>query len=251
MSTRREFLEGSVALGGLLSLGIPTVLAQTGGASGSATNAAPGATPSAPGGAHELPPLPYAVDALEPHLDAQTMTLHHDKHHAAYVKGLNAAEAGLADARKNSNFDLAQKLETELAFHGSGHYNHTVFWNNMNAAGKAKAAPSGDLLKWIDRDFGGVDALKAQFSAAATKVEGNGWGVLAYHPMFRRLYTVAMMSQQNAQLSGAVPLLMCDVWEHAYYLKYQNVRADYVKAWWNVVDWADVEARFASAMKLG
>jgi Fe-Mn family superoxide dismutase len=246
MKTRREFLEGAAVVGGLLSLGVPAAFAQSGAVGGSAAAAG-----SAGPGKHELPPLPYAYDALEPHIDAQTMTLHHDKHHAAYVAGLNAAENALAEAQKSGKFDDIAKLEGALAFHGSGHANHTIFWSNMKNAAKAKVSPGGDLLKWIERDLGGVDTCKAQLSAAATKVEGNGWGMLAYHPALRRLYTVAMMSQQNATMSGMIPLLVCDVWEHAYYLKYQNKRADYVVAWWNVVDWADVEARFAAALKLG
>ncbi len=242
MTTRRDFLGAAVAAGGLLAL--PSLLRAQPRADGAA--AAPAAAP----GAHVLPPLPYAYEALEPHIDAGTMRLHHDKHHLAYVNGLNAAEKALAEARAANAFEEIEKLQRQVAFHGSGHYNHTVFWRNMKPAGEAKPAPEGDLLRRIEADFGSLAACRAQLGAAATRVEGNGWGVLAWHPGLGRLLTMALMSQQNSQVTGAVPLLMCDVWEHAYYLKYQNRRADYVAAWWNVVDWANVEERFAAARAL-
>ncbi len=248
MSTRREFLGRTLATGSLLVL--PGLLrADPVSARAPAAGVAPPAGGVAPG-EHQLPPLPYAYDALEPHLDAQTMTLHHDKHHFAYVNGLNAAEKALAEARAQGRFDDLEKLMRQVAFHGSGHYNHVVFWNNMRAAGQAKPRPEGDLLQRIDHDFGSLDACKAQLTAAAVKVEGNGWGVLAWHPGFGTLVTLAFMNHQNSMQSAALPLLVCDVWEHAYYLKYQNRRADYVTAWWNVVDWADVERRFAAVRGL-
>jgi len=195
--------------------------------------------------AHELPPLPYDYAALEPHIDEQTMRLHHDKHHAAYVAGLNAAEEKLAAARASGDFAAIAALERAIAFHGCGHVNHCVFWENMgpNAGGE----PGGDLLKKINGDFGGFDKFKAQFTQAAATVEGNGWGVLAYQPALGKLYTLGMMNHQNLTLTGSIPLLMLDVWEHAYYLKYQNKRPDYIAAWWNVVNWKDVEARFKKA----
>jgi superoxide dismutase, Fe-Mn family len=238
MSTRREFLGQTLATGGLLVL--PGLLR---------ADPAPAAAPPAgvvAVGEHQLPPLPYPYEALEPHIDAQTMMLHHDKHHLAYVNGLNAAEKALAEARAQGKFDDIEKLMRQVAFHGSGHYNHVVFWNNMRPAGQAKSRPEGDLLRQIARDFGGLDACKAQLQAAAVRVEGNGWGVLAWHPGFGALVPLAYMNHQNSAQSAALPLLVCDVWEHAYYLKYQNRRADYVTAWWNVVDWANVEQRFAA-----
>lgn len=243
MSTRREFLGRTLATGSLLVL--PGLLrADPASARAPAAGVAPPAGGVAPG-EHQLPPLPYAYDALEPHLDTQTMTLHHDKHHLAYVNGLNAAEKALAEARAQGRFDDLEKLMRQVAFHGSGHYNHVVCWNNMRAAAQAKPRPEGDLLRQIERDFGSLDACKAQLQAAAVKVEGNGWGVLAWHPAFGRLLTLSFMNHQNSHLTAALPLLVCDVWEHAYYLKYQNRRVDYVTAWWNVVDWANVEQRFA------
>jgi Fe-Mn family superoxide dismutase len=178
------------------------------------------------------------------------MHLHHDKHHLAYVNGLNAALAALAVARAEHNFDDIAKLEQQIAFHGSGHVNHVLFWHNMQPTGQAKPQPTGELLRQIERDFGSYDTLRAQLQAATVKVEGNGWGMLAWHPLLGKLVTLALLNHQNAQLTGAVPLLLCDVWEHAYYLKYQNRRADFVTAWWNVVDWADVEARFEAARAL-
>jgi len=202
-------------------------------------------------GKHELPKLAYSYDALEPYIDAKTMELHHSKHHQAYVNGLNEAEIALAEARSAGNFKTIGALERALAFHGSGHANHKLFWNAMAPKDKAKPAPEGTLLAQVNRDFGSLDQFKAQFNAASIAVEGNGWGVLAYHPAFNRLYTLGVMNHQNLSVLGAVPLLLLDVWEHAYYLNYQNRRADYVSNWWNVVNWANAEERFASALKLG
>lgn len=248
MTTRREFLGRTLATGGLLVL--PGLLRSApASARGQAAGAAAPAAGVAPG-EHVLPPLPYAPDALEPHLDAQTMTLHHDRHHLAYVTGLNVAEKALAEARAQGRLDDVEKLMRQVAFHGSGHYNHVVFWNNMRPAAQAKPRPEGDLLRLIERDFGSLDACKAQLQAAAVKVEGNGWAVLAWHPAFARLLTLSYMNHQNSHLTAAIPLLVCDVWEHAYYLKYQNRRADYVTAWWDVVDWANVEQRFMAARAL-
>jgi Fe-Mn family superoxide dismutase len=197
--------------------------------------------------AHELPPLPYDYAALEPHIDEQTMRLHHDKHHAAYVAGLNAAEEKLAAARAGGDFGAIAALERAIAFHGCGHLNHCIFWENMGPKGGGE--PGGDLLKQIQKDFGDFGKFKAQFTQAAATVEGNGWSVLVYQPMLGKLYTLGMLNHQNLSLTGSIPLLLLDVWEHAYYLKYQNKRADYIAAWWNVVNWKDAEARFAAARK--
>jgi Fe-Mn family superoxide dismutase len=197
---------------------------------------------------HVLPPLPYDYKALEPHIDEQTMRLHHDIHHKGYVDGLNAAEEKLAAARQSGEFGAVQALQRALAFHGSGHFNHCVFWENMSPDGGG--APSGDLAKRIEQDFGGFDPFKKHFSAAAATVEGNGWGILAWHPMAGHLMVLASMNHQNQGVHGAVPLLMLDVWEHAYYLKYQNKRPAYVEAWWNVVNWANVAERYEKARAL-
>ncbi|MFZ5899226.1 MAG: superoxide dismutase [Bacillota bacterium] len=193
---------------------------------------------------HQLPPLPYAYDALEPYYDEQTVRLHHDAHHKAYVDGLNNAEAKLAEAREKGDFALVKHWERELAFHGSGHILHTIFWENM--APNAGGAPTGPVAEQIDRDFGGYDSFKKQFSAAAVAVEGSGWAVLGWNPGFGKLVILTAEKHQNLTQWGVVPLLVCDVWEHAYYLKYQNRRAAWVEAWWNLVNWDDVNRRWTA-----
>ena len=197
--------------------------------------------------AHELPPLPYAYDALEPYIDEQTMRLHHDIHHNGYVTGLNNAEAKLAEARASRDFSLVKHWSREAAFNGSGHILHSVFWPNMIAASEAKAAPGGALAEAIDRDFGSFEAFKAQFSAASTAVEGSGWGILAYRPADKSLVVLTAEKHQNLTQWGVVPLLVLDVWEHAYYLKYQNRRAEYVKNFFNIINWHDVATRYEEA----
>jgi len=195
--------------------------------------------------AYELPALPYAYDALAPHIDEETMRIHHDKHHAAYVTGLNGALDKLAAARESGDLAAVQQLSRLVAFHGGGHTNHTVFWGIMGPNGGGE--PSGGLAGQIDKDFGGFDAFKAHFTAASVAVEGSGWGVLAWHPQLEALTVQTMMNQQNLTVLGSQPILMLDVWEHAYYLQYQNRRPDYVKAWWNVINWAAVAKRLADA----
>jgi Fe-Mn family superoxide dismutase len=196
---------------------------------------------------YELPDLPYAVDALEPHLDARTLTIHHDKHHAGYVKGLNATLEKLDEARKKGDFDAMQDLCRALAFHGSGHVLHTLYFANLHP--KA-AKPKGDLLRSIEAQFGSMETLLDELSAATNKVAGSGWGMLAYEPVGRRLLVLQIEKHENQIVCGAVPLLVIDVWEHAYYLKYQNRRADYVKAIMNVVHWDEVARRFDTAKRL-
>ena len=197
--------------------------------------------------AHELPPLPYAYDALEPYIDEQTMRLHHDIHHAGYVNGLNNAEAKLAEARAAGDFAAVKHLSREAAFHGSGHLLHNIFWPNMFAASEAKAAPEGTLAKAIESSFGSFEAFKAQFIAASIAVEGSGWGILAYRPADDSLVVLTAEKHQNLTQWGVIPLLVLDVWEHAYYLKYQNRRGEYVKNFFNIINWDDVAARYASA----
>ena len=198
--------------------------------------------------AHELPPLPYDYKALEPYIDEQTMHLHHDIHHKGYVDGLNNAEKKLAEARAAGDYALVKHWSREAAFHGSGHFMHAMFWPNMAPAGKGGGGePTGALAEQIKKDFGSFDAFKKHYSAAAVAVEGSGWAVLAWQPQGNQL--IILQSEKHQQLTqwGVIPLLVCDVWEHAYYLKYQNKRAAYVEAWWNVVNWADVVARLAKA----
>lgn len=200
---------------------------------------------------YELPPLPYPYDALEPYIDEQTMHLHHDIHHKGYVDGLNKAEAELAKAREANDFALVKHWEREAAFHGSGHILHAIFWTNMAAAGNGGGGtPSGALAQQIEADFGSFDKFKAQFIAASIAVEGSGWGILAWQPTLRKL--VILQAEKHQQLTqwGAIPLLVLDVWEHAYYLKYQNKRADYVKGFFNIVNWSDAASRFEKASQL-
>lgn len=196
---------------------------------------------------HKLPALPYDYDALEPYIDEQTMRLHHDIHHAGYVSGLNNAEAKLADARAAGDFALVKHWSREAAFHGSGHLLHSIFWPNMISAAKAKAAPEGDLAAAIERSFGSFEAFKAQFIAASIAVEGSGWGILAYRTTDDSLVVLTAEKHQNLTQWGVIPLLVLDVWEHAYYLKYQNRRGDYVKGFFNIINWDDVAARYAEA----
>lgn len=195
-----------------------------------------------------LPKLPYEYNALEPHIDAQTMEIHHSKHHQAYVNGLNKAAAELAKARESGDMALVKHWSRELAFHGGGHINHALFWNTMAPAEKGGGGrPEGALAEAINRDFGSFEKFAAHFSAAANAVEGAGWAWLVFDRLSGRLMVQQMEKQQNLLLTGAAPLLGCDVWEHAYYLKHQNKRADYVKAWWNVVAWAKVGELFEVA----
>jgi Fe-Mn family superoxide dismutase len=198
--------------------------------------------------AHELPPLPYAYNALEPHIDEQTMRLHHDLHHKAYVDGLNKAEEMLVKARESGDFGLVKHWEREAAFHGSGHLLHAIFWPNMAAAGHGGGGvPAGDLAARINAEFGSFEAFRGLFSAAATQVEGSGWAILAYRPHDGRLVVLTAEKHQNLTQWGVLPLLVLDVWEHAYYLKYQNRRAEYVKNFFDVINWADVAQRLAKA----
>jgi Fe-Mn family superoxide dismutase len=196
-----------------------------------------------------LPDLPYAYDALEPHIDAETMEIHHSKHHAGYVRGLNRALERLRDIREGTgDVGLVQHWSRQLAFHGSGHVNHTLFWLNMASPSAGGGAfPDGALSERINRDFGSFAQFAAHFKAAAGSVEGSGWAWLAWEPVAHRLIIMQMENQQHADMTGAVPLLGIDVWEHAYYLRYQNRRSAYVDAFMNVVNWGFVAERFEAA----
>lgn len=190
---------------------------------------------------HTLPALPYAYNALEPYYDEATLKLHHGKHHQAYVDGLNKAEDKLQEARVSGDFALIKHWERELAFHGSGHLLHSLFWANMAPNGQGE--PQGKLLELINESFGSIDAFKKQFSAAAAAVEGSGWALLVQSAEFEGLRILTIEKHQDISLIGAIPLLTVDVWEHAYYLKYQNRRAEWIAAWWNIVNWDDVARR--------
>ncbi|SFA48077.1 superoxide dismutase, Fe-Mn family [Parageobacillus thermantarcticus] len=199
-------------------------------------------------GRHVLPPLPYSYDALEPHISKEIMQLHHTKHHQSYVDGLNKAEKMMKKARETNNYEWLKHWEREAAFHGSGHYLHTIFWNNMHPKGGGE--PSGELLEQIKRDFGSFERFKRHFTEAAKSVEGVGWSLLVWAPRSHRLEILQTEKHQLMTQWDTIPLLVLDVWEHAYYLQYKSDRAAYINSWWNVVHWRDVEERFAQAKKL-
>jgi Fe-Mn family superoxide dismutase len=194
---------------------------------------------------YTLPDLPYDFSALEPHISGAIMELHHDKHHAAYVTGANAALDALEAARNDDALANVNKLQKDLAFNLGGHVNHSIFWNNLSPNGGDK--PTGELASAIDDHFGSFDKFRAHFTAVAMGVQGSGWSVLAWDSLGQNLILEQFFDQQANFPAGTVPLLMLDVWEHAYYLDYQNVRADYVKAFWNIANWADVQQRFEMA----
>jgi Fe-Mn family superoxide dismutase len=198
-------------------------------------------------GPYELPPLPYAAGALEPYIDKKTVKLHHDKHHAGYVKGLNAALDRLIEARATGDFGLVKHWSRETAFHGSGHILHTLYWENM--APPQKKGCSGALLEAIKKDFGGRKPFEDQFKAAAGAVEGSGWCVLVHEPLGRKLMILQCEKHQDLAVWGAAPLLVCDVWEHAYYLKYQNRRAEYVENFMKIINWQEAANRYDRALK--
>jgi len=192
-----------------------------------------------------LPELSYDYAALEPHISASIMELHHSKHHQAYVTGANAALAALAAARDAGDLSNVNKLEKDLAFNLGGHTNHSIFWTNLSPNGGDK--PTGDIASAIDDHFGSFDKFRAHFTAAALGVQGSGWAGLFWDSIGENLIIQQFFDQQASFAAGTVPILLLDVWEHAYYLDYKNVRADYVNAFWNIVDWANVQERFQVA----
>jgi Fe-Mn family superoxide dismutase len=200
--------------------------------------------------AHELPKLPYAYDALEPHIDARTMEIHHTKHHQAYINNLNAALEKAPELKQKSLEDLLRGIQqvpeairTAVRNHGGGHANHTLFWQVM--APKAGGPPAGRLGEAIGKTFGGFDAFKDQFAAAAAGRFGSGWAWLVVTG--GALSVESSANQDSPLMDGKTPILGLDVWEHAYYLHYQNRRPDYIAAWWNVVNWDEVARRFEAA----
>lgn len=195
---------------------------------------------------YELPELDYAYDALEPHISAEIMELHHSKHHANYVAGANAALEALEKARENGSIAAeVTALSKNLAFNLGGHTNHSIFWKNLSPNGGGE--PTGDLAEAIERDFGSFEKFKAHFSAAALGLQGSGWAVLGYDHIAQRLVIEQMTDQQGNLSINLSPLLLLDMWEHAFYLQYKNVKADYVQAVWNVFNWEDVAQRYAKA----
>jgi superoxide dismutase, Fe-Mn family len=194
---------------------------------------------------YTLPELPYDYAALEPHISARIMELHHSKHHKAYVDGANNALAQMAEARESGQFQNINRLEKDLAFHLGGHVNHSIFWTNL--APGSDGAPEGELGAAVDEYFGSFDKFKAHFTAAAMGIQGSGWAVLSYDPVGAQLVIQQLFDQQGNTAQGTIPVLQLDMWEHAFYLDYQNVKADYVAAFWNIINWENVHQRFAAA----
>jgi len=194
---------------------------------------------------YTLPDLPYDYGALEPHISGQIMELHHDKHHAAYVKGANTALEQMAEARDKTSFGTVNLLEKNLAFNLGGHINHSIFWPNMSPDGGDK--PDGELGAAIDEFFGSFDGFRGQFEAAAGGLQGSGWSMLVWDTLGQRLNVMQLFDQQGNLPAAQIPIVLLDMWEHAFYLQYKNVKTDYIGAWWNVVNWADAQARFAAA----
>ena len=236
MMTRRQALKSTALLTAAFAT-VPGAIAQT---------------PPAPTGPYKLPPLPYAFDALEPHIDARTMEIHHDKHHAGYVANLNKAVADYpAVGRKTveelvANLDdVPENIRTAVRNNGGGHYNHSLFWQMMKKNGGGE--PKGELAKAIEKSFGGTGAFKESFGKAGLGQFGSGWAWLVVSD--GKLAIQPTPNQDSPLTQGVQPLLGLDVWEHAYYLKYQNKRADYIAAWWNVVNWDFVAERYAKFAK--
>ncbi len=194
--------------------------------------------------AHELPPLPYDYNALEPHIDEQTMRLHHGKHHLAYVNGLNNAETKLKESREKGDYALVKHWEREAAFHGAGHFLHCIFWENMSPQGGGE--PTGELATAISSSFGSFANFIAHFKAAGTAVEASGWVLLTKNTVTKQLDILTAEKHQDLTQWVNVPLLVCDVWEHAYYLKHQNNRAAYLESFTKVINWNDVAKRFTN-----
>jgi Fe-Mn family superoxide dismutase len=203
---------------------------------------------------YELPPLPYNYDALEPYIDARTMEIHYTKHHQTYTDKFNAAlESCSTEIQEKdiveilSNLDLVPaNQKSAINFNGGGYDNHRIFWNNMKPNGGGE--PGGSLADAINSSFGSFSEFKEKFSSTTVLIQGSGWGWLVYNPVNKKVEYKSMPNQTSPRTEGLIPLLGCDVWEHAYYLKYQNRRADYVEAFWSVVNWQEVEKRYKAAL---
>jgi len=194
---------------------------------------------------YSLPDLPYDYAALEPHYSGQIVELHHDKHHAAYVAGANTTLDKLSEARDKADFGAIVGLEKTLAFNVSGHVLHSIFWKNLTPNGGGQ--PDGALASALGESFGSFDAFKAQLTQASSTVQGSGWGALAWEPLGQRLIVEQVYDHQGNISNGSIPLLVFDAWEHAFYLQYKNVKADFFAALWNIVNWPDVAARLERA----
>lgn len=197
---------------------------------------------------YSLPDLTYDPGALEPHISGRIMELHRDKHHAAYVKGANTALAELHERREKGDFTAISMLEKNLAFNVSGHVLHSVFWTNLSPDGGGE--PTGELGELVDETFGGFPVFRQQMTEAASTIQGSGWALASWEPVAGRLVVQQVFDHQGNHGQGTVPLLAIDAWEHAYYLQYENRKADYFDAIWNVVNWADVSKRLDRARPL-
>lgn len=201
-----------------------------------------------PLGQHRLPSLPYPYHALEPVISARLLQVHHSQHHRSYVDGLNKAELKLAEARQRMDYNLVKHWEREISFHGSGHILHSIYWTSMAPAGNRWETPGRETYRNIAEYFGSFGAFQEQFSEAAINVEGSGWTLLVWQPGWGRMEILTVEKHQDLIQVGSLPLLVIDVWEHAYYLDYQYKRKDYVRAWWQIVNWGAVEKRLGLAM---
>ncbi len=198
---------------------------------------------------YTLPDLPYDYGALDPHISGKIMELHHSKHHQNYVNGLNTALEKLEEARSVQEFDTINLLEKNLAFNLGGHINHSIFWKNLSPDGGDK--PTGELAAAIEDNFGSFDAYRAQFEQVALGIQGSGWAITAWDTLGQRLVIVQLYDQQNNIPATLIPISQLDMWEHAFYLDYLNVKGDYVKAFWNIANWADAQERFNAATSGG
>lgn len=191
-------------------------------------------------GQFQLPQLPYAYDALTPHIDQTTLTIHHDKHHAGYVKGSNHARAKINEAIESGDFSIIQHWEREFSYNVAGHFLHTYYWNNMtpnpNDPGKL-------ISRYIQKSFGSMKQFRKYFYASTKTVEASGWGILAYQPATDQLVVLQAEKHQNLSQWNAIPIMVCDVWEHAYYLNYQNERGKYIEKFMELIHWEQVEKR--------
>jgi Fe-Mn family superoxide dismutase len=242
MTTRRDFLQETAAIASGLAFASSVAYARE-------NNIQPSPYPDKltdNTGKYVLLPLPYAFDALEPVIDARTVELHYQFHHKPAVAAANKAEDGLAQARETGDFALVKHYEKELAFSLSSHILHTIYWSNLS---KKAGNPEGSLLKAIEKSFKSFDKFKAHMAAATTSVEGAGWGVLGYLPAGEKLVVLQCESHQKLTAWGVVPILVLDVWEHAYYLQYQNRRAEYVDKLFSIINWGNVAARFDAAIR--
>ncbi|MDR3152534.1 MAG: superoxide dismutase [Bifidobacteriaceae bacterium] len=192
---------------------------------------------------YKLPELPYDYSALEPYISGFIMELHHDKHHNAYVSGANQSLEQISEARQKDDFSKINQLSKNYAFNFAGHVNHSVFWDNMAPTGQE---PIGELAEAIKDQFGSIEIFKKQFSAVAAGVQGSGWAVLVWDSYAKKLNIVQLFDHQANLALSLTPILLLDVWEHAYYLDYKNVRGDYISAWWNIINWQDANQRFAA-----